>query len=70
VRALERDGYSVVDSYPLSQQVMAANNWNNLSPLWVGPADGHPNAAAHALIAQTLFERIVGDGLVDAPHGP
>lgn len=69
VRALQQDGYAVVDSYPLYQQVMSVNNWNNLSPLWVGPADGHPNAAGHALIAQALFERIVGGGLLDAARG-
>jgi lysophospholipase L1-like esterase len=67
VRALQRYGFSVVDSYALCQQVMAVNGWNNLSPLWVRPDDGHPNALAHALIAQALFEHIITAGMVDGP---
>jgi hypothetical protein len=67
VRALRRYGYAVVDSYPLYQQVMAANGWDNLIPLWIGPKDGHPSALGHRLIAQTLVEYIVTTGMLDAP---
>ncbi len=69
-RALQSDGFTVVDSYPLYQQVMASNGWENLSPLWVGPKDAHPSASGHGFIARVLFEDILSTGMLDASAKP
>ena len=70
VHALQQDGYAVVDSYPLYQQVMADNGWDDLRPFWVLPTDGHPNAAGHRFIARALFEHMMAAGIVDLSPRP
>jgi lysophospholipase L1-like esterase len=60
VPALAGFGYHVLDLFLPYQQLMADEGWDDMSPLWIEPADAHPNETGHRLIAQALTQYILG----------
>lgn len=58
---LADQGYFVLELFHPYQKLMAAEGWKDLSPLWIGPEDAHPNETGHGLIAQALTQFILGN---------
>lgn len=54
-------GFFVLELFHPYRKLMAAEGWEDLSPLWLAPDDAHPNEAGHGLIAQALAQFILGN---------
>ena len=65
---LDKNGFLVLDTYLVFQQLMKDNRWQDLSPFWLSETDKHPNQIGHRFLAKVVSEFLADN--VDANLNP
>ncbi|MCB4791932.1 MAG: SGNH/GDSL hydrolase family protein [Elusimicrobia bacterium] len=68
VKKLSDYGYYVIDSYPVYQEIMEKNGWEDISAFWLSQDDAHPNKDGHAFIAETIVRYMIDRCQIGAKH--